>query len=388
MRSLRCASFPYLDLEALGIARSFVSKCMGVALLAASLNARAQPAPGPASGESVATDPSPEEGRTERTLLLLRTVGDEGIITRLRAELADAEWQVLELRLNEQQPQPSLATIAVQQRASAAIRVNVPSRALELWISSPNRTIQELLTASDVRDHEQVLALRAAETLRARGLPSGRRVATDPAPLRPPSAEPRAASAPLPATFDDAAARSARSHIAWKRLWTGIGPGVALSPGGLGPVVVALPSICLSLQRWSFSAFGVLPLAAVELAGSEGRARISTWMLGAGADLEWLPVDYLSFRSGIGLGGSLTTMRGTPGSGYQGVDDSVYAAASFLHSSASIHLGQSWRFGSSLLVGLTAPTVRVAFGPREAAHWGAPFVAISLTLDTAALSWR
>jgi hypothetical protein len=349
-------------------------------MLVASPRLRAQPGSAPA-----------ENSGSARVILLVRTAGDSAVMTRLRAELMNAEWRLLEIRLDERQPAPPLATIAEAQRASAAVRFDMRNGAIELWVARPEGAIQESLAAPSARAHDQVLALRAAEALRARGLPIGP-IETPEPPPEPPRSEPTPAppAPPLP-PIDEGSTRTPPTRsadAAASRVALALGPGLAMSPGGLGPVVIASPAVRLELGRWSFSALGFLPLGRTEVVGDEGRARVATWLVGAGVDLEWARSTSVGFRGGLGVGATRTTMSGEAASGYRGVHDSVYAVAPFLRSSVLLDLGQSWRLGPSVLFGASLPRTRVAFGAREAASWGVPFVMFGLTLELAALRWH
>jgi hypothetical protein len=372
----------------------FPRRSLGAALLTWSALAPAQPNPyggAPADVLALRASPDPEQ----RVILIVRTPGDDGVMTRLRAELMSSDWRVLEIRLDERQAPLPLATIAEQQRAGAAVRVDVRNGAVELWIAQPGGAIQESLAAPDARAHDQVLALRTAEALRARGL------LLEPLARPEPEAEPesRGGASPVervaqrapvatPAAIEDrGVARAAPSRLDRSRLWLGLGPGIALSPGGLDSGIVGWPGVRLELGRWSFSAFGVLPVTRAEVSGSEGRARVATWLVGTATEIEWARSLVVGVRSGLGLGASATTMSGEPAAGYRGVDDSVFAVAGFLRSSITLVLGPSFRVGPLGLVGATVPSARVAFGGREAARWGQPFVVLGLMVEAAPLHW-
>jgi hypothetical protein len=373
----------------------FRHRSLGAALLCLSTLAHAQPNPdGGAPTDALPARASPD---AERVILIVRTPGDDGVMTRLRAELMSSEWRVLEIRLDERQAPLPLATIAEQQRAGAAVRVDVRNGAVELWIARPGGAIQESLGTPNARMHDQVLALRTAEALRARGLLLEPLARPEPEAVEPESREAappveRATPPPpvaTPAAIEDRGVvpavprRPDRSH-----LWLGLGPGIALSPGGLDPGIVGSPGVRLELGRWSFSAFAVLPITRAEISGSEGRARVATWLFGTATEIEWARSTVFGARSGLGLGASAITMSGEPAAGYRGVDDSVFALAGFLRSSITLALGPSFRVGPLALVGATLPGARVAFGDREAARWGQPFMVLGLVLEAAPLHWN
>jgi hypothetical protein len=114
---------------------------------------------------------------------------------------------------------------------------------------------------------------------------------------------------------------------------------------------------------------------------------VRTWLAGSALEIEWARPSVLSFRSGAGAGAGVITMTGRGGPGYRGQDDRVVTFTPFARSSLDVRLGQAVRLRSGVLLGTTLPRVRVAFGPREAASWGAPFVVATMAVELRLFAW-
>ncbi|HEX5098535.1 MAG TPA: hypothetical protein VFV94_03515, partial [Polyangiaceae bacterium] len=120
-------------------------------------------------------------------ILLLRTPGDEDTMVRLRADLTDGGWRVLEIRPDPRSEREPLETIAARERASAGVRVDAASESVRLWVKRDEGAIVEDFTARGEPSSGHVLALRVAESLRARGLllPAATSAPSESAPLPP-----------------------------------------------------------------------------------------------------------------------------------------------------------------------------------------------------------
>jgi hypothetical protein len=166
------------------------------------------------------------------------------------------------------------------------------------------------------------------------------------------------------------------------RLSLELGPGVALSPGGLAPLAVADAGVRLELARtWSVSLVGVIPLTRQRVGGAEGEADIATFVAGALVELEWATLPAGGFRSGVGAGGSVTSMSGRASSGFESAEETVTVFTPLARTSFHASLAPWLRLRAGVAGGITMPAVRVAFGAREVARWGSPFVVASLALE-------
>jgi hypothetical protein len=327
--------------------------------------------------------PTTPDSETERprAILLLRTPGDDDTMSRLRFELKDGGWRILELRHDERFESEPLGTAAEREGATAAVRVDRPRGSAELWVRAPQGPVGETFSAAGERAVGQVLALRVAEALRARGL------------LLPPAA-PRAVEAPAEPARPIANERAAPAPVVTPpsmrgpgpRLSLELGPGVSWSPGGLAPLAVADAGVRLELARvWSLSVVGVIPLVRQRIGGAEGEAEISTFVVGGLGELEWARFSFGGLRSGVGAGAAVSTMSGRASSGFESAAETVLVFTPLART--SFHAGVTpWlRLRAGVAVGATLPTVRVAFGSREVARWGGPFVISSVAVEVSPL---
>jgi hypothetical protein len=319
----------------------------------------------------------------DRVILLVRTPGDDGVMTRLRADLLESEWRIVEIRLDERFAPAPLGVSAERERASAAVRVDTRRGTIELWVLRPDGPVEETITTSTDQRNEQVLALRVAEALRARGIllsgPTrhGRR-RTSPA-ITAPSGAPGTAPKPSAPTRDP-------SDRAW--LWFELGAGLALSPGGLEPLPLAEAGARLEFaERFWFHLNALVPVSHQTVTAPEGEAEVSTWLAGAGLDFEWPRLSFGGFRSGLGAALAVTTMSGSATPDFESSEDVVTTFAPLARSSFYVDLGQRFRLCSGIAVGTTLPEVRVAFGSREVASWGEPFLLMSLVLEMSPPAW-
>ena len=311
-----------------------------------------------------------------RLILLLRTPGDEDTMVRLRADLTDGGWRVLEIRPDPRSEREPLETIAERERASAGVRVDAASQSVKLWVQRDEGAIVEDFAARGEPSSGHVLALRVAESLRARGLLLP---AAEPAPLEtpPPTVVPKARE-----TAPSSGTPPSRDGATFA---LELGPGLAVSPGSLEAYAALDTGIRLSWGKvWSVSALALFPLSRQSIAAGEGEARISTTVVGGTLEAEWSDWSFGGIRSGLGAGASFSSMSGRATSGYQGTDDTVNAFAALLRNSFHVNLGKQLRLRTAVLLGLTFPEVRVAFGDREVASWGRPFGVGSIALEASA----
>jgi hypothetical protein len=346
---------------------------------AVTAHAEAPGATGDAGASPSTPDAAPER---PRVILLLRTPGDDDTISRLRFELQDGGWRILELRHDERFESEPLATAAEREGATAAVRVDGPRGAVELWVRAPQGPVGETFTALGERAVGHVLALRVAEALRARGL------LLPPAPAREVEEESPPPASPIPEERVAAPPRVMRTATEphGPRVFLELGPGISLSPGGLAPLFVVDLGARLELARvWSLSAVGVIPLTRQRVGATEGEAEISTFVAGALAELEWASFSFGGLRSGLGAGASVSSMSGRASSGFESAEETVAVFTPLARTSFHASLTEWLRVRTGVAAGATVPAVRVAFGAREVARWGRPFVVASVALEVSPL---
>lgn len=403
MPSSRGASFRHAEAERAlsGRARRWLGTTAALALGLSLAPGAAAQAIASGSGGAASGAPSVSD-EPARVILLVRTVNDDGVMNRVRAELGASAWRILELRLDERLGRVPLSELAAQQQARAAVRFNAAEARVELWVFRPPRDLEETLDAADERDDDAVVALRISEALRARGLDLGAEAklsaeAKDPAEgegqgeAKGPEAS-REAAKPSPRPEQAAKAAAAREVTgpgevreqdrSGHELWLELAGAVSGSPGELGAAIGAWGGARLALgPRWACSLFGVIPLSSQQLSGVEGSARVASYLLGASTEAAWLRRPRWQLGAGVGLAGSRTEMEGTAASGYVGSGDAVYALSPLARVTARVQLAEGVWLSAGGLAGLAFPEVSVKFADRVAAHWGRPLLLATLGLE-------
>jgi hypothetical protein len=377
-----------------------VAARFGILLALGANSARA----GEPSEDPAVDQPSLAVSSERRIILLVRTPGDEDSISRLRPELRDGGWHLLEIRPDPRLEMESLALTAERERVAAAVRVDAAHAAVELWVHRAQGSISETFTATGERSSGRVLAVRVAEALRARGLllppkanpseaeaeptagsgtparPAAPRAAAELRPVTPSDAAEPADEQPSQPTDEVGAAGGAERRAT--RLSVDVGAGLALSPGGLGPLAVLDLGLRLEIARvWSLAGLGLIPLSRQSVRGAEGEAFVSTYLVGGLLELEWARLGFGGFRSGLGAAATLAWMSGRPASGFRRNDELVSVLTPLARTSFHADLARWLRLKSALALGLTLPSVRVALDSREAASWGQPLVVASLAVE-------
>jgi hypothetical protein len=315
----------------------------------------------------------------QRVILLFRTRGDDETIARLRFELEAGGFHILELRDEPDVNAQSLSAAAEREHAAAAVRVDAARGRAELWVRDNEGSIEETFTAGSDASRHQVLALRVAETLRARGLLLPPSPPPPPAQPEPPPQPPAVARPPKRLDDHELARPTTRFSLE-------LGPGLLLSPGGLEPLATVELGLRLEYRGlWSLYAFGTIPISRQSTQATEGES-VASSSVGAGLlEVEWLDWAFGGVRSGLGAGLTITTMSGRGASGFRGEDDTVLTFSPLASTSFHVDLGPRLRLRTGLAAGYTLPEVKVAFGSREVASWGRPFVLTSLVLEASPL---
>jgi hypothetical protein len=341
-----------------------------------------------------------------RSILLVRTPGDEATIARLELEFGGGAFQIIEQKPGQRPLGETLGVAAERQRVDAAVRVDAARGTVALWVRKADGFVEETFTAAGETSASQVLAIRVAESLRARGLLLPPAPEPEPGPTETPppvtSEAPRPAAAPQPVTprstastapipvASEAEAGSETASLSAparprSRFALDLGPGVALSPGGLGPLAVVELGVRVRLTHdLALSLLGIVPLTRQSFASDEGEADVTSYVVGSAFELEWARWSFGSIRSGAGGGASITRMSGRAASGFEGGDDTVTAFTPLALSSFQLGLSSSFDLRTALVVGATLPEVQMAFGDREVASWGRPFVVATLGLEARA----
>lgn len=362
---------------------------IAVVLCLATGQARAQTAPSldAQSGPRGSSPSGALESPTRRaTLLLIRTNGDTGVMTRLRAELEQTTYNLVEIRLDERHGRVSLDEVAAEQRATAAVRFDASTGQIELWVSRPGGAVTEEISRRGARLSDWVLVLRTTEALRAHGLDLG------PEPKRPrnvpepPDARARTRAEPAsePPSDETGPPRSPQAPRREPSLGVGFGMGADLSPGGLPLQSHLHASVYMRPNAtWMVQAFGWYPIARSVVSGVEGKAEVRTWLVGSSADAVLLEQSNARLAFGPGFAVGVHSMQGEAAPGYRSVDDRVVTSAPFVRADLRLRLTPSLEIDLATLMGFSFPELTVEFSGRDVAHWGRPFVALGLGLESA-----
>jgi len=323
-------------------------------------------------------------------VLIVRLAGDDRVVARVRAELASSGWPSVELTADPRDTQASLSRLSSLVSAAAAIRVHADAGAIEVWVAAPPGSppaAADTISAGGSRPDDRVLALRATEALRARGLRLERRPREEPAPESPPPIETPLPKVVTPRTREPAVPGTPAPLGDLRGLWLEVAPGAALGPGGLTPAIDAWTSIRFDRSAWSAGALLLIPITDRRLAAPEGSAQLSLFMTGVFADLALLRGN-VQVNAGVGIGTAISRMKGTARQGYESADDTVVAAAPFARASAHVEMGYGWRLIAGAMLGTGLPRISVYFADREVASWGRPYFFVG-TLGVAAplLTW-
>ena len=336
-----------------------------------------------AAAEPPLPTPNAADAAEVRALLLVRTPGDERVLELLLAELTPHDWRVIELRPDARDAPAPLADIAARQQATAVVRFSEARGAIELWVAGTSGPSEETIETPGEAVSEPVLALRAAEALRARGLDfgTGRRQPTPSAPATQPKVTPLAE--PRAPEHHETSGRPARS------LLLELGPGVAVSPGGMGALLLFGASARAELTReLGVSASAWLPLTSPSVRGAEGSTDWTSSFFGGALDVSLATAGPVSVRSASGVFVNVTRMSGEPASGFEGRSESVVTTVPFLRTALRVALGE--RFGVWLAgcAGMSFPELRVRFDEREAARFGRPLLLGSAGIDASLMSFE
>ncbi len=337
--------------------------------------------------------------------MIVRTQGDERAIVRLRAELRASAWQVVELGPDDQTDHAALSELAARYHASAALRLRPALAEMELWAAgSARRAGVETLSGQGPRMDDAVLALRAAEALRAMGLSvdrpgsqaggSGQAASSEPQPTAATAAEQQDdASTPADDGARSEASTEAEEAISYSpplprishALWLQLGPALGASPGGVPLTLDGWLGVRVQPQHaWSISLAAIEPLSSARVRAAEGSARVAPLIVALAADAQLdLAANWLSLSLGAGFAAVACRMHGSARAPYQSADSTVWVAAPLARASLSLALSAGLHLLALGELGASVPQISVRFGPRDAAQWGRPFLTALLGFEAA-----
>ncbi|MFO0550800.1 MAG: hypothetical protein U0271_20570 [Polyangiaceae bacterium] len=286
-------------------------------------------------------------------------------VTRARAELASAGFEVVVVRTKRGEPRADLEDALREAGATAAIAIAAPaasegrtSSIVEVWVSdrlTGKISIRPVETAG-TSNAPALLALRAVELLRASLV----------------EVDLGATNTPVPADV--------RHFVGADATPFGIEAGVA----GVFAVDPALPAIAPEL-RFSWVAdvgFGarvtwIGPTLGPGFEGALGEAQLTQYLAFAEA-LYRPPLDSpLSFTAGLGLGVYHVSARGELTDADREREDDSTALLATAAVGLGIRFHQHFGVALDLTVGVTAPRVTIAMGDEVVGRLGRPLLTLT-----------
>lgn len=339
-------------------------------------------------------------------LVVLVIEGTPGAMhRRLEAELSQ-----LGFRVATDRAAGSLEARARALRADAAVRVPRSHRAVEVWVTDPDRlrTARRSIVVPSDGQGEAVLAVRSVELLRAAFLEIDVAMPEPPPPIAsasasasassasasasasasvttpgtasaPPTGAPRASASTLPPP-PPAAPLERRGPPA---LFASAGALLSVSPGGVpADVHLGLGLGRRFAERLHVDAWLSTPgqTARVEAAG--GTSSVRSTLFGMGASWTWTRGD-ATVLGGLGLGGVWVHAEGRADAGFDARSTDAWLAWPYARAGGTFALSERLRIALDVRAGATFPRAVIRFADRDVATLGRPLVVPGLGLEVA-----
>lgn len=377
-----------LSLGAATLALACAVVCSDLACFAAPLRAQSVPtASSSPSDSSGVADPNapivvnePVTGNSRGVILFVRTSDDEHVIAILSTELGASAWRILEIGPDPRYERMALAALATRYGARAAVRVRESERKIELYVTGPAGAA-ETLTASGEQADGGVLAMRATEALRARGLQIDHSTRDETlAAVRAQAQAPADKEQEQDGAPDLSAPPWSPGRYA-RGLWFEVAPALVVSPGGFPAAFCGFFALRIQpVQLFSAALFGYLPWQSAVLHATEGSASITQQTLGVAG---YLHPRFGRFELDFGAGAlaSRFAMTGQAKASWQGTSDTLLSGGVFAASGLHFNLGSGMRVSAGALFGALLARVVVHFDQRAVANFGRPFALLTLGLE-------
>jgi hypothetical protein len=285
--------------------------------------------------------------------------GDDGLQTRLSAELRAQRFDVVELARPRDgaAPERLLSDALHDAHADAAVLVEPTPAVIRVWIAN-GLTGKQIFREVALEEHavpdRALVALWTVELLRASAIAPRAPAPVVAAPAPPP---------PPPAPAGIALA---------------VAPAATVSPGGLGTSWhVALGA---RWQRWrggGLEALALVPMLPARIAHQGGAAIVSLGLLGVGAfaatggrDARW------SAQAALGAALLLTRATGDTTDVYEGSTETAASGGPYARAGASLRATEWFRARVDAVSGVMFPRPVVEFDGTRVASWGRPWLAL------------
>lgn len=310
-------------------------------------------------------------------IALVRSPGDQAIALRLAAELDALGYRVVEI--TGPATLSPLVELARDHDVDALLR-STPSRTgIELVVvlpagldaERPEGGLIEDVVSVGHRRHDDLLALRAVETLRARLLEVG--LIALPEVFEPPEvAEPLA-----PPVFEPEMPVATPEAWLWLEVAPSYGGNVAM---GFGPrlqlAVRAEPA-----SAWSVSVIGNVALRAHEVQGDTGEATVTAHWLALATDARLIQSSW-AWDVGAGAGAVRLAVEGRAEDPYEGRSTRALTVLPFLRTAVHPEVSPLLRVRLEILAGWAMPGTVVGFLDQDV-PWGSPELQAGLVVSTA-----
>jgi len=273
----------------------------------------------------------------------------------------------------------SLEQAARNVGAIAAVRLVPMAQSVQVWTADPvtgQTVFRELVTPSGQKPSDASVALGAVELLRASLLELH-----PPEPFHPKEREAPPLACPPPASAPEERAKEPQLGVA-------VGPGLDLGLAGQ-PAASLQMAVWLRLSgRFGARAIALASVSSGRVAAAQyGDIAFSEQLYGGE-----LTYDFTEASSafvpvvGLGIGAANVTVRGLAAASGVNLDESTWVGLPFGHVGGGWAPTRGLRLRGDLLGGASVPatTVCVRQGSQcldEVAHWGQPFVTVSLALE-------
>ena len=323
-------------------------------------------------------------------IVLSVSESDQKLEVRLRAELEGLGFRVVTLHDETPSARKPLEDSARRAGAMAAVRIAPSEAGVEVWIVdrvTGKTVLREVVLEDRSAPHaDATVALHTVELLRASLLelslpdaPKGEVEAPKAAKSLLPHESSKPREAPPQAPPKSTPAIEARAP---KRGFLGLGPALAVSPGGFGISVHALArggyvfSGATAVCGWA-----LLPTFTTRIESVEGSASTSLGFIGAGLEQHPKISERLELTAGAGVGAAWLHAVGAANQPYNGEVASVFAALPFINLGLGIALSSALELRLDGLGGFALPEPVLTFAGREVASWGRPLAVASVALE-------
>jgi hypothetical protein len=327
-----------------------------------------------------------QEAAAEAPLVIIvRDAEGAPTASRVESELADLGISVRTLVIGaDAAADEPLSAIGERTGAAAAVRIRA-DRTIEVWAAG-DPAAEAVIANAPSGDGDRLIAIAAAELVRARML----HVPPEAAPAEPiaqparaetttPEAEHPAAPAAAPVVAEAIAAPAPRRA----RITAEVGPATLASGLDLAPTFNAFFAVAIfAVKPLSVELFGAAPIVPSRAANAAGSMRMHTALAGGGLrfGIESSSGRFLGLAA-PGFAALILVLDGHAADGYDARGDTIATAAPLLRLAGSVRLAARVRLGLDAIAGVALSEVAVRIGGRRIASVGRPILGAALCVE-------